>query len=94
MIALTIGGCANLRPYKMDIHQGNLIDPNTIDELKMGMSQSEVQSILGTSQVSDSLNSDRLDYIYYEKLAYKTKQIRHVILYFKADQLVDIKYQP
>lgn len=59
---LALSGC--LRPYKMDIQQGNIVTQDMIDKLKPGMSQREVRFVLGSPMIEDPFHANRWDYAY------------------------------
>ena len=51
--------------YHMDIQQGNLLEPDAVEQVEVGMSQSAVQFLLGTPMLADPFHADRWDYPYY-----------------------------
>jgi outer membrane protein assembly factor BamE len=55
-----ITGCV----YKMDIQQGNEVTPEQADALRIGMTQTQVRSILGTPLLQDPFSPGRWDYVY------------------------------
>lgn len=50
--------------YKLDINQGNYVTQDMVDKLKVGMTTSQVQGVLGTPMLADPFHADRWDYIY------------------------------
>lgn len=66
LLAGFVTGCASITPsfYKLDVRQGNIIDPEVIEQLRPGMSKQQVQNLLGTPLVSDPFRQDRWDYVY------------------------------
>ena len=76
-----------LSPYKMDIRQGNYIDPVAVAKLKPGMTRQQVQFIMGTPLISDVFHADRWDYIYSLQHAGKLVTTQQLTLYFKDDRL-------
>lgn len=85
-----LSGCANLRPYKMDIHQGNIIDTDKVKHLELGMTQSQVQSLLGTPLLQDIFNEARWDYLYYSKPAYEQAETAQLVVYFTEGRVSKI----
>ncbi len=67
---LFLQGCSNipllpgLRPYKIDIQQGNYVTQDMIAKLQPGMSRSQVRFALGTPLIVDPFRTDRWDYAY------------------------------
>jgi outer membrane protein assembly factor BamE (lipoprotein component of BamABCDE complex) len=86
LLATCIGltGCV----YRMDIQQGNYLDGHAVNQLKVGMTRSQVRYLLGTPMVEDVFNSDRWDYIYYFKRGYVRRPLEsRVIVYFQKDKV-------
>jgi outer membrane protein assembly factor BamE len=65
-----IGGCSNIDSlgfpgvYKIDIQQGNLITDDMVDLLRPGLTQKQVQYVMGTPLVVDTFNPNHWDYVY------------------------------
>lgn len=65
--ALLISGCSTLEfpsVYRLSIEQGNIITQEMVDQLKPGMSRSQVQFIMGTPLLTDTFHEDRWDYLH------------------------------
>ncbi len=58
--ASVLPGCV----YRPDIQQGNLLQTSDVDQVKVGMTRSQVRYILGTPMVSDPFDQQRWDYVY------------------------------
>ncbi|MDH3694443.1 MAG: outer membrane protein assembly factor BamE [Gammaproteobacteria bacterium] len=90
---LLLSGC--LRPYKVDIQQGNIINAEQLEQLKPGMTRREVQYILGTPLVEDPFHADRWDYFYSLKEGReKNRQQQLITVVFRTDALADIEGVP
>lgn len=50
--------------HKIPIEQGNILSSDQIEQLKPGMTKSQVEYVLGTPLIKDSFNTDRWDYQY------------------------------
>ena len=48
----------------MDVDQGNIVTPEQASNLKLGMTRSEVQFVMGTALLRDPFHADRWDYFY------------------------------
>ena len=59
----TLTGCI----YRMDIPQGNRIDPALIEQLEIGMSRNQVEFLLGTPSIVDLHHPDKWHYVFYFK---------------------------
>lgn len=64
LIAFLLGGCSWFSPYKQGIQQGNILDEEAIEKLKIGMSQEQVIYLLGTPLLKSPNNPHQWDYIY------------------------------
>ena len=74
-------------PHRIDIQQGNRIKPETLAQLKTGMTRKQVVFILGTPLLKDPFHKDRWDYVYYLKPGNDPVQQSRVTLYFNGDTL-------
>jgi outer membrane protein assembly factor BamE len=94
VIALLAAGCEGvsfLKPYRMDIQQGNVVTPEMIARLQPGMTRSQVRFTLGTPLVVDPFRADRWDYVYlFMKQGVVTEQ-RRIVVVFKDDKLARIE---
>ena len=63
LVIVTLSGCL----YRMDIPQGNRIDPALVEQLEIGMSRKQVEFLLGTPAIVDSYHPDQWHYIFYLK---------------------------
>jgi outer membrane protein assembly factor BamE len=65
VVAASVTACGNfLKPHRISIQQGNIISPDMINKLEIGMSKRQVEYILGTPLVRDSFNPDQWVYLY------------------------------
>lgn len=81
----------SIKPYKMDIQQGNVVTSKMMLQLKPGMTKSQVRFIMGTPLVQDGFHPDRWDYFYQMRKAGKIIEQRRVIMEFQNDALVRIR---
>jgi len=90
---LFLQGCTNipllpgLKPYKIDIQQGNYVTQDMIAKLQPGMSRSQVRFALGTPLIVDPFRTDRWDYAY---VLYKQGELveqRMVTVIFRGEVL-------
>jgi outer membrane protein assembly factor BamE len=74
--------------YRIDIQQGNLLDEESLVQVEVGMTRSQVQFLLGTPMVADSFHRDRWDYAYYFRRGRSPDRIqRWVAVYFENDRV-------
>ncbi len=64
--SLLLSSCSLLDPivYKLPIQQGNIIDQEQVDKLRLDMSKEQVAFALGTPMVLDAFNADHWEYLY------------------------------
>jgi len=87
-LSLALSACA---VYRIDVQQGNVLTPEAVNKLKIGMNRHTVKSILGVPTLNDPFRPDRWDYIYSLKMGNEDKQQQsHVTLLFNDDKLKDI----
>jgi len=80
-----------IKTYKHDVQQGNILDPDRLARLEIGMSKADVQTLLGTSMLQSTFHPDRWDYFYSLRKARKKDSDKKLLtLFFKDDQLVKI----
>lgn len=88
---LLLVGCTMLRPYKMDIHQGNIIEPEKVERIKVGMNRSQVRQLLGTPMLDDAFQKEQDDYIYYSKPGYGEASEERIVIRFQNEKVSNIE---
>ena len=86
-IAALVAGCGWPRVHKVTIQQGNVISQDMIDQLKPGMTRSQVAFIMGEPVLRNSFNTDRWDYLYTITVPGVFEDQKRVTLYFENDVL-------
>jgi len=89
-------GCSYLTPYSLDIHQGNIITQEMVDQLKPGMTPRQVAFILGTPLLADPFHDARWDYIYSNEPHGAERVQRNLTVVFDQGELVSLQgdYKP
>ena len=59
---VVVSGCAYVRPYKIEINQGNYVTQDAVDKLKVGMTRSQVRTALGPPLIESAFHSNRWEY--------------------------------
>lgn len=77
--------------YQIDVQQGNVITQKMLDQLRPGMSRTQVQYVMGTPLLEDTFNSNRWDYVYSMQPGGKNRKQKTVTLFFDNDQLRSIR---
>jgi outer membrane protein assembly factor BamE len=83
---LALASCF-LKPYHIDVQQGNYIDQEMISKLKPDMTRAQVRFLLGTPLIADPFNPDRWDYLYIDRRRGRLKDVRRLTVYFEEDRL-------
>jgi outer membrane protein assembly factor BamE len=91
LVALALGALASGCVYRINIQQGNFLDQTAVDQVKPGMTRSQIRYLLGTPMVADSFNKERWDYIYYLKKG-RSRHVdsRRVTVYFDGDKVTKL----
>lgn len=94
MAVAGLSGCNfNSYIYRPDVHQGNLITEEMIEQLQIGMSSQQVLFLMGEPLVQSQFHRDRWDYTYYSNPRYGAVTSRRVTLRFDDnDKLIAIEH--
>jgi outer membrane protein assembly factor BamE len=83
-LALPVAGCV----YRINIQQGNYLDPAALEQLQVGMTRSQVRYLLGTPMVPDAFDKNRWDYLFYFKRGrLREPEQRKVTVFFEEDKV-------
>jgi outer membrane protein assembly factor BamE len=61
---LALAGCSFPGVYKIDVQQGNVVTQDMVDQLRPGMTRSQVRFIMGNPLLTDTFHANRWDYLY------------------------------
>ena len=88
---MALGALASGCVYRINIQQGNFLDQSAVEQVKAGMTRSQVRYLLGTPMVADPFVKDRWDYIYYLKKG-RSRHVdsRRVTVYFDGDRVAKL----
>ena len=88
LLCFTTAGCA----YRLDVVQGNEIDPATVEQLEIGMSKAQVEFLMGSPALIDPTQPDQWHYVtYYKRGDDGSIQSSSLTLRFVGDILSDIE---
>jgi outer membrane protein assembly factor BamE len=76
--------------YEMPVQQGNIITEEMVNQLKIGMTKSQVRYLLGTPLLMDIFHTNRWDYTYTMRRPHQPMQTKRLTLYFQDDGLTRI----
>jgi outer membrane protein assembly factor BamE len=78
--------------YRMDIQQGNLLEEESINQVEVGMTRSQVQFLLGTPMITDAFRLDRWDYPYWFRQGRQRRvEQRWLVVFFDGDRVVQLE---
>ncbi|MDP1658521.1 MAG: outer membrane protein assembly factor BamE [Methylotenera sp.] len=80
-----------IKPYKLDVQQGNVVTSAMLLQLRPGMTKSQVRFIMGTPLIQDSFHGNRWDYVYQMREKGKITEQRRVILDFENELLKTVR---
>jgi outer membrane protein assembly factor BamE len=90
-LGLAMGVLASGCVYRINIQQGNFLDQAAVEQVKPGMTRSQVRYLLGTPMVADPFEKERWDYIYYLKKGRSSHvDSRRVTVYFEGDKVAKL----
>jgi outer membrane protein assembly factor BamE len=99
LLSLLVSACAGSwfpGVHRITIQQGNVITQAMVDQLRPGMTRSQVRFVLGTAVLDDSLDRDRWDYVYTLRMPDGEEYRALMSLYFADDRLARFEgnYKP
>lgn len=80
-----------VKPYKLDVQQGNVVTSAMLLQLRPGMTKSQVRFIMGTPLIQDGFHANRWDYVYQLRESGKVIEQRRVILDFENELLKTVR---
>ncbi|MEQ1488443.1 MAG: outer membrane protein assembly factor BamE [Methylotenera sp.] len=95
LLAVLCASCGTalptVKPYKIDVQQGNVVTSKMLLQLRPGMTKSQVRFIMGTPLIQDSFHGNRWDYAYQMRENGKITEQRRVILDFESELLKTVR---
>lgn len=94
LLSLGITACSTVKKvvYRIDVPQGNYLEQDKIDQLKVGMTPEQVQYLLGTPMLKDEFAERRWDYVFIKREGHEDPIQHTLFVYFSPQGLVsDIK---
>lgn len=91
---VAIGGCSIkdfVRPYRIDVRQGNFVTPEMAAQLRPGMSRDQVRFVLGTPLIVDPFHADRWDYFYRFEPGRGEALEQRLSVFFDGDRLARVE---
>lgn len=79
-----------ITPYKADMQQGSVLDEDKIKQLKIGMTKTQVQELIGSPSIIDPFHNTQWDYVNHSTLHQKDNISYRLTLKFDEETLTDI----
>jgi len=88
--AALLNGCSYFKYpdiHKVTVQQGNIVNQEMVDQLRPGMTRSQVRYILGTPLLMDTFDQDRWDYYYSIKRPGQKEMREKIAVFFDGNIL-------
>ena len=89
LLATGLTGCGLI--YKVDVYQGNLLDPEAVAQVKPGLTKRQVHTLLGTPSVEDPFHASRWDYVSTISRRGEPMTVKNLSLTFDGDVLASVE---
>ncbi|AZZ94217.1 outer membrane protein assembly factor BamE [Hahella sp. KA22] len=90
LIIHTLTACTFPGVYKIDVQQGNIVEKEAVDQLKVGMNRRQVQYLLGSPVLESTLDPSYDTYFYSIQLSGGKIYRQNITLEYENDILVNI----
>ncbi|WP_299808846.1 outer membrane protein assembly factor BamE [uncultured Shewanella sp.] len=93
-LSLSVSGCGvfDYLIYKPDIPQGNYMEKQQVEKLRIDMTKEQVEYVLGRPVLRDSFSDDTWYYVYHYKSGRDASIIhKELIINFNGDKLAEVK---
>lgn len=90
LLTLGLSACSTIKKvvYRIDVPQGNYLEQDKIEQLKVGMNKEQVVYLLGSPVLVDSFASERWDYVFIKREGHKDPIQNRLQVYFDKNGLV------
>jgi outer membrane protein assembly factor BamE len=86
LIALC-AGCSFPGVYKFDVQQGNIVDQESLSQLKVGMNRKQVHFVLGSPVIESTFSPEYESYLYTIQIAGEDVHRQNIVLHYDNDVL-------
>lgn len=83
-----LGACS---AHKIDVQQGNVLEPENVAQLRIGMTAKQVRFLLGSPTLQDPFHRNRWDYLFSQAKGGEMEPVQRITLIFADDALVTIE---
>lgn len=90
ILLITLASAVGCTVYRLEIQQGNVLDPVAYEQLKVGMSRAQVQFLLGTPLIADPFHRNRWDYLFRKQRGKGKIEQEQISVYFVDEKLATV----
>lgn len=87
----TLSDLSPLKPYRIDVRQGNFVTQEMVAQLKVGQTREQVRFILGSPLIEDVFHAKRWDYVYRFAKGGAAVNERRLTLHFEDEKLARLE---
>ncbi len=92
ILFLVMGSASGCSYFRLPVLQGNVVEPEKAEQVKVGMTPKQVQFLLGTPLIKESFGRPRWDYVvYYRNPGADVYHQRFSIFFDDADKVSEIE---
>ena len=77
-----LAGCGCLKPYHMPIQQGNILEEQTVQKLKVGMAKDAVADLIGAPVLGNAFADNYWTYVYTNQINGGKIEKKELVLWF------------
>lgn len=77
--------------HRIDVQQGNAIEPEKVEQLRVGMTKEQVKFLMGSPLITDVFHPDRWDYVFHLIPDYGDSERYHLTIFFDGDKVSEIR---
>jgi len=89
LLTFLLSGCG-VHIYRPDVQQGNVIKQENVAKLHAGMTQEQVEKIMGAPVLKDTFDNNQMTYVYTFKPGSDKMTMKSLTLTFKQGRLTKI----
>jgi outer membrane protein assembly factor BamE len=93
LLILNLSACSSglLSVHKIDVQQGNALNEDSVNQLRVGMVSEQVRFLLGNPMITDPFHGDRWYYVYYFKPGNGPLENLRLTVYFNDGRVTRIE---
>lgn len=90
VLALSLASCSTVEKvvYRVDVPQGNYLEAASVEQVHAGLTQQQVQYLLGTPVLVDPYNDKVWYYVFLKQRAYEAPEKHTFTVHFDAHNVV------